>query len=203
MKIQNLYPGAWGSNCYLLTSGSHAAIVDPSASADTLLQALAQEGLTLDYILLTHGHFDHIVSIDTLREKVSAPVCIHKDDLLFPESATKNGFALLFRVDRTYRRPDRALHDGEILLLGDEEIRVIHTPGHTTGSVCFLCNNELLITGDTLFADTYGRCDLYGGSEAALFASLRSLRQLPKELPIYPGHGEDALLGDALDTVLY
>lgn len=203
MNIKNLYPGAWGSNCYLLTSGTHAAIVDPSACADAILTRIAEEGVTLDYVLLTHGHFDHIVSIDTLREKVTVPVCIHEDDLLFPESATKNGIGLLFRVDRTYKRPDRELHDGEILKLGEEEIRVIHTPGHTTGSVCFLCNNEFLITGDTLFADTYGRCDLYGGSEAALFHSLRALRQLPKDLPIYPGHGDSELLGNALDTVLY
>ena len=203
MNIQNLFPGAWGSNCYLLTAGTHAAIVDPSANADSILTRVAETGATLDFILLTHGHFDHIVSIDSLRDKTSVPVYIHENDLLFPESATKNGIGLLFRVDRTYRRPDRTLRNGEILMLGDEEIRVIHTPGHTTGSVCYLCNNELLITGDTLFADTYGRCDLYGGSEAALFDSLRSLRQLPKELPIYPGHGESALLGNALDTVLY
>lgn len=203
MKIQNLYPGSWGSNCYLLECGSHAAIVDPSADANTIVNLLSQKGLTLDYILLTHGHFDHIVSIDTLREKTGAPVCIHEADLTMPEDAHKNAFYLFFRMDRKYRRPERALRDKEILLLGDEQIRVIHTPGHTAGCVSFLCNNEFLITGDTLFADSYGRCDLYSGNMSVLFQSLRDLRDLNQDLLIYPGHGESARLGDALDNVLY
>ena len=203
MKIQNLYPGSWGSNCYLLECGTHAAIVDPSADANTITTLLAQKGLTLDFILLTHGHFDHIVSIDSLRELTGAPVLIHEADLSMPEDAHKNAFYTFFRMERAYKRPDRALQDKEILHLGDESIRVIHTPGHTAGCVSFLCNDEFLITGDTLFADSYGRYDLYGGNASALFQSLRSLRDLPQNLTIYPGHGECARLGDALDTVLY
>ena len=203
MKIENLYPGAWGSNCYLLQSGTHAAIVDPSANADSILTALASRGLTLDFVLLTHGHFDHIVSIDTLRDKTGVPVCIHEGDLLFPENSQRNGIGVLFHVDRTYRRPDRALRNGEILMLGEEPIRVIHTPGHTAGGACFLCNDELLITGDLLFARDFGRYDLYSGNAETLFDSLRRLRELPQSLPIYPGHGEDAILGEALDNVLF
>lgn len=203
MKIQNLYPGAWGSNCYLLSVGMHAAIVDPSADANTVLNTLAQQGLTLDMILLTHGHFDHIISIDTLRDRTGVPVYIHEADLWMPEDSHKNAFYTCFGIDRVYRRPDKTVRDGEILTLGDETIHVIHTPGHTAGSCCFLCNNEFLITGDTLFSDTYGRCDLYSGDEAVIFHSLREMRSLPSSLPIYPGHGDTALLGDALDTVIY
>ena len=203
MKIQNLYPGSWGSNCYLLESGTHAAIVDPSADANTITTLLAQKGLSLDFILLTHGHFDHIVSIDSLRERTGAPVLIHESDLSMPEDAHKNAFFTFFHMERTYRRPDRALRDREILHLGDESIRVIHTPGHTAGCVCYLCNDEFLITGDTIFADAYGRFDLYGGNASVLFQSLRSMRDLPQDLTIYPGHGECARLGDALDNVLY
>ena len=193
----------WGSNCYLLTSGSHAAIVDPSADAKTLCNLLSQRGLTLDYILLTHGHFDHIISIDTLRDLTGAQVWIHESEQKFPEDAHKNAFYQFFHMERSYRRPEQTLHDGQTLMLGEEPIRVIHTPGHTMGSVCFLCNIELLITGDTLFADSYGRYDLYSGDEALLFHSLRSLRSLPQSLPIYPGHGSAYTLGDALDTILY
>ena len=203
MKIENLYPGSWGSNCYLLYSGTHAAIVDPSASADTILRELATRGLTLEMILLTHGHFDHIVSIDTLRERTGAPACIHEGDLNMPEDSTRNAFYTFFRMHRSYRRPDRALQNGEVLMLGDEQIRVLHTPGHTAGGACFLCNGEFLLTGDTLFENNYGRCDLYGGSESTLFQSLRSLRELDQNLIIYPGHGDSARLGDALDFVLY
>ncbi len=203
MKIENLYPGAWGSNCYLLYRDTHAVIVDPSANADTIQSELALRGLKLDLILLTHGHFDHIVSIDTLRERTGAPVYIHKGDIDMPEDANKNAFYTFFHTHRTYRRPDRALSDSEVLTLGDEQIRVIHTPGHTAGGVCYLCNNEFLLTGDTLFENSFGRCDLYGGSQEVLFQSLRSLRELDQDLTIYPGHGCPARLGDALDLVLY
>ena len=203
MRIENLYPGSWGSNCYLLSCGTHAAIVDPSANANTIVEHLTNQGLTLDYILLTHGHFDHIVSLDALRERTGAPACIHEADLTMPEDSHKNAFYPLFHMERKHRRPERALRDGEILMLGDEQIRVIHTPGHTLGGVCYLCNDELLITGDTLFSDTYGRCDLYGGSESELFSSLRELRAYNQNLLIFPGHGDSARLGDALDQVLY
>ena len=202
MTIKNLFPGLWGANCYLLQSGDHAAVVDPSADAKTILNEIALRGATLDYILLTHGHFDHIISIDSLREQCNAPVCVHEGDLLMPEDSNKNGFMMFFRRERAYKRPERALKDGETLMLGDEQIRVIHTPGHTLGGACFLCNDEFLLTGDTLFADTYGRCDLYGGNIDVLFHSIERLRALPPTLTIYPGHGEPAILGDALDTVL-
>ena len=202
MKIENLYPGMWGSNCYLLTSGSHAAVVDPSADAKTIYNRLAQGGLTLDYILLTHGHFDHIISIDSLRDLTGASVWIHETEWKFPEDSHKNAFYTVFRMERTYRRPERTFCDREILMLGDEPIRVLHTPGHTAGSSCFLCNNEFLLTGDTLFADAYGRYDLYSGDEATLFQSLRDLKALEGTLPIYPGHGQSAILQEALRSVL-
>ena len=192
----------WGSNCYLLSSDSHAAIVDPSADAQTLHNRLAQEGLILDFILLTHGHFDHIVSLDKLRDLTGSPAWIHEADWKFPEDSHKNGFYTFFHMERTYRRPERTFCDREILMLGDEPIRVLHTPGHTAGSSCFLCNNEFLLTGDTLFADAYGRYDLYSGNETVLFRSLRELRTLDQTLKIYPGHGHHARLGNALDIVL-
>lgn len=198
MNIQNLYPGSWGSNCYLLSSGAFAAIVDPSADAATLTEALRGQGLTLQFILLTHGHFDHIVSIDTLRQKTGAPVLIHRDDLDMPEDSHKNAFYDFFFMDRAYGRPDRAHEDGDVLTLGNETIKVLHTPGHTRGSVCYLCNDEFLITGDTLFASGYGRFDLYGGDVNALIRSLGSLRDLPLYLPIYPGHGASVTLERAL-----
>ena len=120
-----------------------------------------------------------------------------------PEDAHKNAFYTFFRMERAYKRPDRTLRDKENLHLGDEIIRVIHTPGHTAGCVCYLCNDEFLITGDTLFADSYGRFDLYGGNASVLFQSLQGMRDLPQDLTIYPGHGECARLGDALDNALY
>jgi len=203
LELENLYPGSWGSNCYILKSGSHAAVVDPSPQAEVILRHLEKEGLTLDMILLTHGHFDHIVSLDTLRDATHAPAYIHEDDAEMPSDSRKNAFYHFFRMERTYRTPEHTFRDGEVLKLGEETIRVIHTPGHSKGSCCFLCGEDKLLTGDTLFDGNYGRYDLYGGNPQTLFETLRGMRNLPQHLTIYPGHGDYAVLGEALDTVLY
>jgi glyoxylase-like metal-dependent hydrolase (beta-lactamase superfamily II) len=203
MRIINLYPGSWGSNCYLLISGTHAAVVDPSPKPEQILNLLQQEGAALEYILLTHGHFDHIVSLDALRQITGVPALIHEQDAELPSDAVKNGFRIFFHMDKTYQVPDQTLHADQVLKLGDEKIRVIHTPGHTAGSVCYLCNGEFLLTGDTLFDAGRGRTDLYGGNEAQLMQTLEAMRSLPQSLPIYPGHGSPATLGIALDNVIY
>ena len=203
LNIQRIYPGSWGANCYLLSSAGHAILVDPSADARTLTEQLQKNGLALDAILLTHGHFDHIVSVDKLRDATGAPVCIHEQDAQMLTDAEKNAFFTFFGMHRTYRPADRLLYSGEKILLGDEQIQVIHTPGHSMGSVCYLCNDTFLLTGDTLFEEGIGRCDLFGGSVAELRQSLLRLRGLDQSLPIHPGHGEDAILGHALDTVAY
>ncbi|MBQ7335602.1 MAG: MBL fold metallo-hydrolase [Clostridia bacterium] len=201
MELYNLYPGSFASNCYLLLSNGHAAVVDPSAQAQTILEELQKHHARLDMILLTHGHFDHILSLDELRDLTHTDAYVHEEDIDFPQDATKNAFYSFFRRERVYRRPERPLQDGTVLQLGNERIRVLHTPGHTPGSVCYLCNDEFLVTGDTLFNGSYGRYDLYGGSCLQLRHSLEKLRQLPQELPIYPGHGDSTRLGDALDQI--
>ena len=202
MQIRNLYPGSFGANCYLLTANGHAAIVDPSANATVVTNALRESGAVLDYILLTHGHFDHMTGMDDLRALHTAPVCLHEGDADMPSDAFKNAFYTFFHTERTYLPPDRLLKNDERLDLGGEEIRVLHTPGHTRGSVCFLCNQTLLLTGDTLFSGgTYGRYDLYGGDAETLFASLRALCALDGSLHIYPGHGEPDRLSSSLDCI--
>lgn len=201
MELQNLYPGSWGANCYLLTVGTHAAVVDPSANADSILAVLEERGATLEMILLTHGHFDHILSLDLLREKTGAKAYIGKEDFDAPSDAERNAFSFFARRERTWNPPDVALSDGDTLFLGGEPICVIHTPGHTPGGILLLCDNRFLLTGDTLFADTYGRYDLPGGDGRVLMETLKSLRRLPQHLPIYPGHGNSATLGSALDRI--
>jgi glyoxylase-like metal-dependent hydrolase (beta-lactamase superfamily II) len=203
MRIITLYPGSWGSNCYILLSGSHAAVVDPSPRAEQILNILEENDAVLDYILLTHGHFDHIVSLDTLRDLTQAPALIHQGDAELPADPKKNAFYYFFHMNQSYREPERSLTADEILMLGDETIRVIHTPGHTRGSVCYLCNEDFLLTGDTIFDVGRGRTDLYGGDEALLLETLRNMRSLPQSLPIYPGHGTSTTLGEALNHAFY
>ena len=200
MEIYNLFPGSFASNCYLLISGNQAAVVDPSANADVILQKAAEHGATLQYILLTHGHFDHICSLDSLREKANVPAYIHVGDADMPSNAHKNAFYTFFGQMRTYRAPEKTLVEGDVLTLGNETIRVLHTPGHTEGSVCYLCGEKILITGDTLFERGFGRYDLYGGDLFKLRRSLSRLAALDHSLTIYTGHGSPTDLGDAVQN---
>lgn len=203
MRIHRLYPGSFGANCYLLIArDGTAAVVDPSPDADTVLGALRGDGANISRILLTHGHFDHILSLDTLRGRTGVPAGIHENDLDLPSDARKNAFEAFFRQKRVWRTPEETFRDGDRIAIGSETVTVLHTPGHTAGSACFLVNDgHDLLTGDTLFAENYGRTDLYSGSAGDLRTSLGRLATLPPDTVIYPGHGESARLGDALAAI--
>ena len=202
MKIVNVCPESFGANCYLIISKGHALAVDPAPSAEAIKRKAESEGAVIDGILLTHGHFDHIVSLDTLRASLSIPAYVHTEDAPMLEDGRKNAFFEFFGRDRKYAPAEFLMRDGDIIPVGEEEIKVIHTPGHSPGSVCFLCG-DTLITGDTLFADSIGRCDLWGGSHEAIKASLAKLRDYNGSMRILPGHGPASLLGAALDNSAY
>ena len=205
MQIINLFPGSYGSNCYLVEDSGHALIIDPSASASAILRRLQEDSCTPDAILLTHGHFDHIMSIDTLRQaEPKLKVYIHKADAPMLADGKKNAFALFFGQDRAWKEADLLLENGQTISVGNTVFRVIHTPGHSPGSICLLCEEEgVMITGDTLFADNIGRCDLWEGSHATMRQTLQALRAYNGDITIYPGHGNTNKLSRALDNVLY
>ena len=205
MRIQNLFPGSYGSNCYLVEDSGEALIIDPSAAASAILRRLREDGCTPVGILLTHGHFDHIMSVDTLRQaEPDLKVYIHEADAPMLTEADKNGFSFFFRQDRVWRAADTLLSDGDEIKVGNATFTVIHTPGHSPGSVCYLCEAEgIMLTGDTLFADNIGRCDLWGGSYATIRQSLKRLRDYDGGLTILPGHGDSNKLSKALDNTMY
>ncbi len=202
MKIVPVATESFGANTYLIIHKNEALIVDPAITANAILEAVRKEDAAPIGILLTHGHFDHILSMDTLRSAYPLTVSIHEKDAEFLSDGKKNAFSLFFHRERSFGNADKLLRDGDRIPLGNTFVRVLHTPGHTPGSVCYLCGDSLL-TGDTLFADTYGRCDLWGGSEDQMRASLATLRELDPRLTIYPGHGRSDSLGNALDSVAY
>jgi len=206
VKILCLHPKSFAANTYLLISGNEAFVVDPAVSVDSMLKTLERENAELCGILLTHGHFDHTVSVDVLRDRVPIPLMIHNADAPMLTDGKINGFYDFFGRECVRRPADRILCDGETIQLGNESITVMNTPGHSPGSVCYICPDEnggFVVTGDTLFANSIGRCDLWGGNEAKMVGSLKALRSLPSEMPIYPGHGPEYTLGAALENALY
>ena len=202
MKIIPVCTRSLGANTYILVSGNEALVVDPTVSVEAVVNAAKAENAEIKGILLTHGHFDHVFSLDTLRSELSIGASVHKNDAIMLTDGKTNAFFDFFGRERTYRPAETLLSHMDKIRLGDEEITVLHTPGHTEGSVCYLCDG-FMVTGDTLFAESYGRCDLWSGDIQKMRNSLGMLRQLPKDTVIYPGHGELAKLGDALDTVAY
>lgn len=197
MEILTLTPVSFESNSYLLCERREAILVDAGADAEKVSAALAKEGLALRAIVLTHGHFDHVLSVDLLREQYGVPVMIHEADAELLGDGEKNAFATFFGRPRAWRPADRTLREGDEISLGGKTLTVLHTPGHTRGSVCLL-GDGVLLSGDTLFASGYGRYDLYGGDENALKASLTRLASLPADTVIYPGHGGTSTLENAL-----
>ena len=186
MRIHRLYPGSFGANSYLLIArDGTAAVVDPSPDADTVLGALRGDGANISRILLTHGHFDHILSLDTLRDRTGVPAGIHENDLDLPSDARKNAFEAFFRQKRVWRTPEETFRDGDRIAIGSETVTVLHTPGHTAGSACFLVNDgHDLLTGDTLFAENYGRTDLYSEVPATC-ARLSGDWQRSRPIPLF------------------
>ena len=202
MRIRVICPYSFGANTYLLISGTHALVVDPSVSVEALSAVLSEEDATLEGILLTHGHFDHTTSVDTVRDAFGIPAYIHSHDAAMLTDARKSAFYTFFRKECSHRVAERTLTDGDVIPLGDESITVIHTPGHSGGSVCFLCG-DILVSGDTLFSNSVGRTDLWSGNTAALHASLDRLSTLNGSITIYPGHGEPSTLAEALENAKF
>ena len=174
MEIIALPTMGFASNCYIVHNGNEAFVIDPSISEKKIISSLSSRSLKLKGILLTHGHFDHIYHAQELRNETGAPLFVHELDNEMLTDADKNAYRTFTGKDFTIQGADVLLHDGDTLSLGDEQIKVLHTPGHTMGSVCY-DTGDSLITGDTLFAEGFGRYDLYGGNLKELNSSLSHL----------------------------
>lgn len=186
MQIREITVGPVATCCYLLwqEGADTCLVIDPGDEADRIRRAA--EGKKIAAILLTHGHFDHIGAVRALMTPETR-LLIHGLDAPMLADPKRNASAGLLRLQITAPEPTDRVREGSELELAGLRVQVLHTPGHTPGSVCYLIEGELF-TGDTLFEHGWGRTDLPGGNEQELFASLRRLLPLARQYPIHPGH---------------
>ncbi len=184
------------TNTYIVTEEETGAtaVVDPSLPEESLIEKLS--GKDVQYILLTHGHFDHFCGAKLVKEKTGAKVVIHKDDEIMLHDVTKNEFQINC-VGYPFPEIDADIltEDGTELMLGNTKITVMHTPGHSMGGVCYLfMEDKVMFSGDTLFKLCAGRADLYGGNGRQELRSLAKISELEGNYKVYPGHEDDTTL---------
>jgi hydroxyacylglutathione hydrolase len=189
--------GPLAENTYIVehVASRQAAVVDPGDEGEEILHRLAERGITLGMILLTHGHFDHVGAVRTLKERTGAKIHIHADDADRMRTAGRQGGMFGLHVQDP-PAPDVLLREGDRVTLGDQQFQVLHTPGHTPGHVTFLAG-QMAFVGDLIFAGSIGRTDLPGGSYDDLIRAVREkIFVLPDRTVLFPGHGPATTVGE-------
>lgn len=190
MEIKRVPAGVYAANCYIVFSNDtkKGIVVDPGGDADDILAIIKDSDLDIEYIVLTHGHGDHIGGVNEIKNSLNVPVLAHSGDLDLLVDGSKN-YSSLMTFGTVELRPDKLVNDGDFIEFGELKAKVIHTPGHTRGGICLLIDNYLF-TGDTLFQRSIGRTDLVGGDYDTLIESIKNkLLVLPDETIVLPGHG--------------
>lgn len=189
MILRSVPVGAYQENCYFLIdeNTNDCIVFDPGEQEDLIFAVIERLSINPKMILLTHGHHDHVGAVEAVKNKFNIPLYMNKKD----EEMRKVDSDLFGYVPSI----DVYLHDGDLIKFGNEDIKVIETPGHTPGGTCFLVG-DILITGDTLFNGSIGRTDFKGGDFNTLISSIKSkLLLLPDSKNAYPGHGEPTSIG--------
>ncbi len=189
--------GGYQTNCYTVQSGGHLWVVDAGYEPAPLLKLIEESGLSPEAIVLTHAHSDHIAGIrEVLSRYPGVPIWIAAEEEQWLADPDLNLSAFL-GLGVTAPAPSRLLSEGEVLKLGDSSWRVLHTPGHSPGSLTFVCDKaSVALVGDALFAGSIGRTDFPGSSHAQLVESIqKKLYSLPDEMRVLPGHGPETTIG--------
>lgn len=196
MRICRLTVGPISTNCYIIVEESkkRALIVDPGGDADRIMNKIKELQVSVEAILLTHGHFDHMLAADTLREKYQVKVYLGQDDSELIKNPMENVSGMFGKPMSTHA--DVLLRDGQVLELAGFEIKVLATPGHTKGGVCYYIEKETVVfSGDTIFQASVGRSDFPTGSGASLSKSIREkIFTLPEDTQLFPGHGDSTVV---------
>ena len=197
MKVEKFVTGIISTNCYLVINEDtkQAVVIDPAACPSYLMSHIKSEGLKVEAILLTHGHFDHIMGIDGFLSEFDVPVYVHEDDADAMEDPVLNQSST-YTSGYTFGKA-RYLRDRQTLELAGYTFQVIHTPGHTKGGCCYYVASEnVLFSGDTLFQNSVGRTDFVNSSTSDLVHSVREkLFLLPDDTMVYPGHMGETKIG--------
>ena len=196
MLLKSIVVGPLEVNCFVLAceKTKEGIVIDPGDNVLGILDLIEEDGIRIKEIVATHGHFDHISRVKTLKEKLNVPFAIHEDDMFMVEGLVEIASFLDIDTDES-PEVDRHLQIGEPLTFGNESLDVIHTPGHAPGNVSLLWPGHALV-GDVLFAGSVGRTDLEGSDPAVLVQSIREkLMTLPDETHVYPGHGPFTTIG--------
>lgn len=185
MEIFEMAVGPLKTNCYIVaTEQKNAVVIDPGFEAEKIISKIRAEGLSVEYILLTHGHYDHICAVEGVKK--AFPGC--KSAVLEEDLELCRNPGLAFQGVPGGIEPDILLKDGDVIKVDELSFRFMSTPGHTKGSACIICGGKMF-SGDTLFSRACGRIDLYGGSAREMRASLKKLGELDVDYEIFPGHG--------------
>ncbi|MDA8211976.1 MAG: MBL fold metallo-hydrolase [Clostridia bacterium] len=188
--------GQMGANCYIIgcEQTKEGAVIDPGEEGRRIVAKAKELGLNIKSIILTHGHIDHIMAVDAVKEATGAQILIHREDAPMLVDGKKN-LSYFMGSLKNYSAADVLLKDGDTIKVGNLELKVLHTPGHTPGGICLVVEGKI-ISGDTLFEGSVGRSDFPGGSHDTLIASIKNkLMAYPDETKVYPGHGPSTTIG--------
>lgn len=205
MEIFQVEMHCFAANCYLVASeAKNCVIIDPGMEPENIIAEIEKRGLTPRYILLTHAHYDHMTAAPALREKYpSIKLLLGAKDVPLLTDARKN-YSVTAVGHEVTMQPDETLKDGDEVTLDELTFRVLETPGHTAGGVCYLCG-DAIFTGDTLFVQNCGRTDMFSSDFMDMVDSLTRLRHLTTNYKMYPGHESEGMLFDQftwIDSVL-